>query len=105
MNLKSLFGNTECIFCRPVLVLGGSCPEDHEGIGGFQEWPQVEASRPYCKYAARPPSAGLIPMHVEKAVRLATYGRPGRNNTEFLNFEANTRTVLVTSDEKCHLIS
>ena len=65
------------INCWPVLVLGGSCPEDHEGIGGFQEWPQVEASRPYCKYAARPPSAALIPMHVEKAVRLATYGRPG----------------------------
>jgi len=61
-----------------VLVLGGSCSEDHEGIGGFQEWPQVEASRSYCKYAARPPSATLIPMHVEKAVRLATYGRPGR---------------------------
>ncbi|EGI68949.1 2-hydroxyacyl-CoA lyase 1 [Acromyrmex echinatior] len=64
--------------CWPVLVLGGSCPEDHEGIGGFQEWPQVEASRPYCKYAARPPSVALIPLHVEKAVRLATYGRPGR---------------------------
>ncbi|XP_012063574.1 PREDICTED: 2-hydroxyacyl-CoA lyase 1 [Atta cephalotes] len=63
--------------CWPVLVLGGSCPEDHEGIGGFQEWPQVEASRPYCKYAARPPSVALIPLHVEKAVRLATYGRPG----------------------------
>lgn len=63
--------------CWPVIVLGGSCPEDHEGIGGFQEWPQVEASRPYCKYAARPPAASLIPLHVEKAVRLATYGRPG----------------------------
>ncbi|KAL6259839.1 hypothetical protein P5V15_009749 [Pogonomyrmex californicus] len=63
--------------CWPVLVLGGSCPEDHEGIGGFQEWPQVEASRPYCKYAARPPSAALIPLHVEKAVRLSIYGRPG----------------------------
>lgn len=71
------------MFCRPVLVLGGSCPEDHEGIGGFQEWPQVEASKPYCKYAARPPSAILIPMHVEKAVRLATYGRPGRNWKNF----------------------
>lgn len=58
-------------------MLGGSCPQDHEGIGGFQEWNQVEASRPYCKYSARPPSAALIPMHVEKAVRLATYGRPG----------------------------
>uniref|UniRef100_A0ABD2W4G5 2-hydroxyacyl-CoA lyase n=1 Tax=Trichogramma kaykai TaxID=54128 RepID=A0ABD2W4G5_9HYME len=63
--------------CWPVLVLGGSCPQDHEGIGGFQEWSQVEAARPYCKYSARPPSAALIPLHVEKAVRLATYGRPG----------------------------
>ncbi|KAK0175468.1 hypothetical protein PV327_009216 [Microctonus hyperodae] len=63
--------------CWPLIVLGGSCPQDHEGIGGFQEYQQVEASRPYCKYAARPPSAALIPLHVEKAVRLATYGRPG----------------------------
>ncbi|XP_051164297.1 2-hydroxyacyl-CoA lyase 1 [Leptopilina boulardi] len=65
------------INCWPLVVLGGSCPTDHEGIGGFQECPQVEACRPYCKYAARPPTANLIPSHVEKAVRLATYGRPG----------------------------
>ncbi|KAK1125690.1 hypothetical protein K0M31_005239 [Melipona bicolor] len=63
--------------CWPLIVLGGSCSEDHEGIGGFQEWPQVESSKLYCKYAARPPSATLIPLHVEKAVRLSTYGRPG----------------------------
>ncbi|XP_049875785.1 2-hydroxyacyl-CoA lyase 1 isoform X2 [Pectinophora gossypiella] len=63
--------------CWPLLVIAGSCPEDHEGIGGFQEWYQVEASRQYCKYAARPPSPRLIPLHVEKAVRLATAGRPG----------------------------
>ncbi|XP_076167522.1 2-hydroxyacyl-CoA lyase [Ptiloglossa arizonensis] len=61
----------------PVIVIGGSCPQDHEGIGGFQEWPQVESSKPYCKYAVRPPQATLIPLHVEKAVRLTTYGRPG----------------------------
>lgn len=59
------------------MVLGGSCPQDHEGIGGFQEWPQVEACKPFCKYAARPPSAALIPLHIEKALRHATYGRPG----------------------------
>lgn len=74
-----MFFNYLFVF-RPLLVLGGSCPEDHEGIGGFQEWPQVEASRLYCKYAARPPSPALIPMHVEKAVRYATYGRPGISN-------------------------
>lgn len=63
--------------CWPVIVIGGSCAEDHEGLGGFQEWPQVESSKPYCKYAARPPMAVLVPLHVEKAVRLSTYGRPG----------------------------
>ncbi|XP_075980200.1 2-hydroxyacyl-CoA lyase isoform X2 [Anticarsia gemmatalis] len=63
--------------CWPLIVIAGSCPQDHEGIGGFQEWPQVESSRLYCKYAARPPSARLIPLHVEKAVRLASAGRPG----------------------------
>ncbi len=65
------------INCWPLLVIGGSTSEDHEGIGGFQECHQVELSRPYCKYAVRPPNPSLIPMHVEKAVRLATYGRPG----------------------------
>lgn len=38
---------------------------------------QVESSRLYCKYAARPPSPRLIPLHVERAVRLAASGRPG----------------------------
>lgn len=37
----------------------------------------MEYSRPYCKYAVRPHSASLIPLHVEKAVRMTTYGRPG----------------------------
>lgn len=65
-------------------MIGGSCPQDHEGLGGFQECPQVEYSRPYCKYSARPPSAALIPLHVEKAVRFATYGRPGKTVVMFV---------------------
>lgn len=74
------------INCWPLLVIGGATSEDHEGIGGFQEYPQVDVSRPYCKYAARPPSAALIPLHVEKAVRYATYGRPG---VSYLDFPGN----------------
>lgn len=83
--------------CWPLLVVGGSCPQDHEGIGGFQEYLQVEASRPYCKYAARPPSARLIPQHVEKAVRFATFGRPGAC---YLDFPA---TILTSKVEEDHL--
>lgn len=72
--------------CWPVLVIGGSAPQDHEGIGGFQECNQVELARPYCKYSARPPSIPLIPLHVEKAVRLCRTGRPG---AAYLDFPAN----------------
>lgn len=61
--------------CWPMLVIAGASFQDHEGLGAFQEFPQVEASRPYTKYSARPPSIPLIPLHVEKAVRLATYGK------------------------------
>nr|XP_023023041.1 2-hydroxyacyl-CoA lyase 1 [Leptinotarsa decemlineata] len=69
--------------CWPVLVIGGSAPVDHEGIGGFQECNQVELARPYCKYSARPASISLIPLHVEKAVRLAKTGRPGAAYLDF----------------------
>ncbi|CAO1412317.1 unnamed protein product [Diamesa serratosioi] len=82
--------------CWPLLVIGGATSEDHEGIGGFQECAQVELSRPYCKYSARPPSATLIPTHVEKAVRLCTYGRPG---CAYLDFPGNLLQSRVSSDK------
>lgn len=82
--------------CWPVIVIGGSCAQDHEGIGGFQEWPQVEASKPYCKYSARPPQAAVIPLHVEKAVRLSTYGRPG---VAYLDFPATILTQSVNEEK------
>ncbi|KPJ13857.1 2-hydroxyacyl-CoA lyase 1 [Papilio machaon] len=82
--------------CWPLLVIAGSCPEDHEGIGGFQEWLQVESSRMYCKYAARPPSARLIPQHVEKAVRLASSGRPG---VSYLDMPATLLTAEAEEDK------
>ncbi|KPI97015.1 2-hydroxyacyl-CoA lyase 1 [Papilio xuthus] len=82
--------------CWPLLVIAGSCPEDHEGIGGFQEWLQVESSRMYCKYAARPPSVRLIPQHVEKAVRLASAGRPG---VAYLDMPATLLTAETEEDK------
>eukprot|EP00095_Tigriopus_kingsejongensis_P010593 maker-scaffold818_size92908-snap-gene-0.17 protein:Tk10593 transcript:maker-scaffold818_size92908-snap-gene-0.17-mRNA-1 annotation:"2-hydroxyacyl- lyase 1" len=61
----------------PMIVVGGSCDTDQEALGAFQEWPQVESCRLYTKYAARPTSLAQIPRIVEKAFRMATYGRPG----------------------------
>ncbi|GJQ72410.1 hypothetical protein Trydic_g3491 [Trypoxylus dichotomus] len=84
------------INCWPVLVIGGSVAQDHEGIGGFQECNQVELARPYCKYSARPPSIPLIPMHVEKAIRLTMYGRPG---AAYLDFPANILTQRMLEEE------
>lgn len=80
--------------CWPLLVIAGASFQEHEGLGAFQEFPQVEASRPYCKYSARPPSIPLIPLHVEKAIRLATYGRPG---VAYLDFPGN---LLLSSTAK-----
>ncbi|XP_059618781.1 2-hydroxyacyl-CoA lyase 1 [Phlebotomus argentipes] len=80
--------------CWPLLVIAGSTSVDHEGIGGFQECPQVELSRPYCKYAARPHNASLIAQHVEKAVRLATFGRPG---VSYLDFPGNILQAKVSA--------
>lgn len=74
------------INCWPMIVIGGSCAEDHEGIGGFQECPQVELARPYCKYSIRPANIHLIGQHIEKAVRLTIYGKPG---VSYLDFPAN----------------
>lgn len=81
--------------CWPVLVLGGSAPLDHEGIGGFQECNQVELSRPYCKYAARPASVLLVSQHVEKAVRYARTGRPG---AAYLDFPDNLLKANISED-------
>lgn len=85
LNVCAGMANAQ-VNCWPLLVIGGATSEDHEALGGFQECPQVELSRPYCKYSARPGNARLIPTHVEKAVRLATYGRPG---AAYLDFPGN----------------
>lgn len=52
----------------PLLLVGGSCEQSVEGLGAFQELQQVEASRNYTKYACRPSSVQLIPVHVEKVI-------------------------------------
>ncbi|XP_068249580.1 2-hydroxyacyl-CoA lyase 1 isoform X2 [Palaemon carinicauda] len=74
------------INCWPLLVIGGSSDVDQEGMGAFQECPQVESCRLYCKYTARPPTIASIPYHVAKAVKCTTYGRPG---AAYLDFPGN----------------
>ncbi len=63
--------------CWPMILLGGANDSYQDGCGAFQETLQVEAARPFSKYAARPESAKRIPFFVEKAVRTSISGRPG----------------------------
>ncbi|MEE2777994.1 MAG: thiamine pyrophosphate-binding protein [Acidobacteriota bacterium] len=63
--------------CWPMLLLAGANETYIDGRGAFQESPQVEFSRPYTKYAARPDSLERVPFFVEQAVRSSIYGRPG----------------------------
>ncbi|HVS63352.1 MAG TPA: oxalyl-CoA decarboxylase [Thermoanaerobaculia bacterium] len=63
--------------CWPMLLIGGANDGFQNGLGAFQEAPQIEAARPFVKYAARPDSLERIPFYVEQAIRSSLYGRPG----------------------------
>ncbi len=63
--------------CWPMMLIGGSSDLSQNGMGAFQEAPQVEAARPWCKYAAQVDRVERIPFFVEQAVRTSIYGRPG----------------------------
>ncbi len=63
--------------CWPMVLLGGSSDTTQAGMGAFQEAPQVEAARPFVKYAAKIDKVGRIPYYVEQAVRISMCGRPG----------------------------
>ncbi|XP_069168406.1 LOW QUALITY PROTEIN: 2-hydroxyacyl-CoA lyase 1 [Procambarus clarkii] len=86
--------------CWPVLVIGGSSDEDQEGLGAFQECPQVESCRLYCKYTARPPRIDTVPYHVSKAIKCTTYGRPG---AAYLDFPGNLLASTVNEKQIVHL--
>lgn len=81
--------------CWPCLVIGGASDQDQDGMGAFQEYPQVEACRLYCKYTARPSSVQNIPYQVYKAVKCSTYGRPG---AAYLDFPGNMLREVVDDD-------
>ncbi len=63
--------------CWPMILLGGAPDAYQDGQGSFQEAPQVEAARPFAKWAKRVDSIARVPYYVEQAVRTSIYGRPG----------------------------
>jgi 2-hydroxyacyl-CoA lyase 1 len=69
----------------PMLLLGGANDSFQNGQGAFQEAPQVEAARPFVKYAARPDRIDRLPFYVEQAVRTSICGRPGATYLDLPN--------------------
>ncbi len=69
----------------PMLLLGGANDSFQNGQGAFQEAPQVEAARPFVKYAARPDRVDRLPYYVEQAVRTSICGRPGATYLDLPN--------------------
>ncbi|MEX0782641.1 MAG: oxalyl-CoA decarboxylase [Dehalococcoidia bacterium] len=89
--------------CWPMILIGGANDSYQNGQGAFQEAPQIEAARPFAKYAARPDSIARIPYYVEQAVRQTIYGRPG---AAYLDFPGDIITGEVDEEsihwpEKC----
>ena len=89
--------------CWPMILLGGASNSYQEGMGAFQEAPQVELARIYSKYAARPDSPQRIPFYCEQAVRTAINGRPGATYLDFPDdfLSAQIEEADVSIPERC----
>jgi 2-hydroxyacyl-CoA lyase 1 len=61
----------------PMLCIAGSSDLNQTEKMAFQEMDQVQAAKPYCKFATQIKQIQLIPFLVEKAVRMSLAGKPG----------------------------
>ena len=82
--------------CWPMVLIGGASDIAQDGMGAFQEAPQVEAARPFVKYAARIDNVQRIPYLVEQAVRISMYGRPG---PVYLDFPGDIIDAKIEEDQ------
>ena len=63
--------------CTPLIALGSSASSMLEGMGAFQETPQVDMFRPITKWSFRLPSADRAAWTMRRAFSLASNGKPG----------------------------
>jgi len=61
----------------PVVLLSGHAPRGQLGTGAFQEMDQVGAARPVTKASWLAESAETLGDDIDRALTLATTGRPG----------------------------
>ncbi len=75
-NCISALGNAQAN-CWPMILIGGAANLSLSQMGDFQDAPQVEAARPFVKWADQARDARLIPRLIAQAARAAINGRPG----------------------------
>jgi acetolactate synthase-1/2/3 large subunit len=63
--------------CTPLLVLGSSVSTEIEGMGAFQETPQIEMFAPITKWRFRVPSPDRAAWAVRRSFSVASNGKPG----------------------------
>jgi acetolactate synthase-1/2/3 large subunit len=78
--------------CTPLIVLGASAGTDKEGLGAFQEAPQVEVMAPITKWTYRIPSANMSSWAMRRAFSIAANGKPGPVYVE-VPFNVGTSTT------------
>lgn len=61
----------------PMILISGSSENSQLGMGAFQEFPQVESAREFCKWSVKINCIEMIPRVVERAFRISMSGKPG----------------------------
>lgn len=86
----------------PVVFLSGDSPVVRDGFGPFQEFPQIDAARPFVKKSMRPERAADLGAVFAEAVRIAKSGRPGPVHIalpfDVVNADATGAPALSASD-------
>ena len=94
-NAITALGNAEAN-CWPMLLIAGSSSTELMERGDFQEAPQVQAAKPFVKWAGQAQDPTLIPHLVATAVRHAIGGRPG---AVYLDMPGNIIDAKVDEDD------
>ncbi|WP_026380782.1 thiamine pyrophosphate-binding protein [Afifella pfennigii] len=88
----------------PVVFLSGDSPLAQDGRGAFQEFPQVQAARPFVKESLRVTGAADLGRAFAEAAHLARSGRPGPVHLalpfDVLNAEAGDGAASATRAER-----
>ncbi|KDO39260.1 hypothetical protein CISIN_1g011590mg [Citrus sinensis] len=61
----------------PIVMISGSCDQKDFGRGDFQELDQVEAVKPFSKFAVKAKDITEVPKCVAQVLERAVSGRPG----------------------------